>query len=173
MKLELSQCAFPEETEAHQSNANPPAIGTKRGRKNNIVPEGSRHTNRKLSLGKVVVSLTHTMVPLSTLCLLPCTGILFQDFVSGPHWQMKYAEKDTYVVLFLQTPYLLVVGSLIAFFSGVVLASLTEVSFNWLVIIFPFLKFQSQMIGECITLSISSVKLTLLAIELSLIFICL
>ena len=86
---------------------------------------------------------------------------------------MKYAEKVTYVVLFLQTPYLLVVGSLVPFFGGVVLASLTEVSFNWLVIIFPFLKFQSQMIGECITLSISSVKLTLLAIELSLIFICL
>ena len=86
---------------------------------------------------------------------------------------MKYAEKDTYVVLFLQTPYLLIVGSLVPLFGGAVLASLTEVSFNWLVIIFPFLKFQSQMIGECITLSISSVKLTLLAIELSLIFICL
>ncbi|VAI10275.1 unnamed protein product [Triticum turgidum subsp. durum] len=91
------------------------------------------------------------MVPLSTLSLLPWTGILFQAL----------------------TPYLLVAGSLVPFFGGVVLASLTEVSFNWLVIIFPFLKFQSQMIGECITLSISSVKLTLLAVELSLIFICL
>ena len=91
-------------------------------------------------------------------------------------WSVPTNEirRKRYLCCFvLADTFLLVVGSLIAFFGGVVLASLTEVSFNWLVIIFPFLKFQSQMIGECITLSISSVKLTLLAIELSLIFICL
>ena len=41
------------------------------------------------------------------------------------------------IVLFLQTPSLLVVGSLVPLVGGVVLASMTEVSFNWLVVILP------------------------------------
>ena len=35
------------------------------------------------------------------------------------------------ILMFLQTPSLLVLGSLVPIVGGVVLASMTEVSFNW------------------------------------------
>lgn len=54
-------------------------------------------------------------------------------------------------VLFFQTPPLPVLGSLVPVVGGVVLASMTEVSFNWLVVL-PFMKFQCQRIGEILVL---------------------
>ncbi|VAH02966.1 unnamed protein product [Triticum turgidum subsp. durum] len=73
---------------------------------------GNVFTN--MSLGKVAVSFTHTIKAME-----PFFSVLFSVLLLG------------------QTPSLLVVGSLVPLVGGVVLASMTEVSFNWLVVILP------------------------------------
>ena len=55
---------------------------------------------------------------------------------------MKCAESENCVVQLLQTSSLLVVGFLVQASSGAGLAAMTEVAFNWLVVIIPFLKLQ-------------------------------
>uniref|UniRef100_A0A452Y4B9 Sugar phosphate transporter domain-containing protein n=2 Tax=Aegilops tauschii TaxID=37682 RepID=A0A452Y4B9_AEGTS len=73
---------------------------------------GNVFTN--MSLGKVAVSFTHTIKAME-----PFFSVLFSVLLLG------------------QTPSLLAVGSLVPVVGGVVLASMTEVSFNWLVVILP------------------------------------
>ncbi|KAF6988509.1 hypothetical protein CFC21_006034 [Triticum aestivum] len=68
---------------------------------------GNVFTN--MSLGKVAVSFTHTIKAME-----PFFSVLFSVLLLG------------------QTPSLLVVGSLVPVVGGVVLASMTEVSFNWI-----------------------------------------
>uniref|UniRef100_A0A453AP79 Sugar phosphate transporter domain-containing protein n=1 Tax=Aegilops tauschii subsp. strangulata TaxID=200361 RepID=A0A453AP79_AEGTS len=62
-----------------------------------------------MSLGKVAVSFTHTIK------------------AGNKEMNMLFL-----IVLFLQTPSLLVLGSLGSVLGGVVLASMTEISFNWI-----------------------------------------
>uniref|UniRef100_A0A452Y467 Sugar phosphate transporter domain-containing protein n=1 Tax=Aegilops tauschii subsp. strangulata TaxID=200361 RepID=A0A452Y467_AEGTS len=69
---------------------------------------GNVFTN--MSLGKVAVSFTHTIKAME-----PFFSVLFSVLLLGQ-----------------QTPSLLAVGSLVPVVGGVVLASMTEVSFNWI-----------------------------------------
>jgi hypothetical protein len=52
-------------------------------------------------------------------------------------WNMlKELNMLSSIVFFLQAPSILILGSLVPVVGGVVLASMTEVSFNWLVVHF-------------------------------------
>jgi solute carrier family 35 protein E1 len=95
---------------------------------------GTVFTN--MSLGKVAVSFTHTIKASEPFFTVLLSAFFLGEVGDTIQWVLVNRFRDEIGAEFkfvfeLQTPSLLVLGSLVPIVGGVALASLTELSFNW------------------------------------------